>query len=138
MKKYLVFLLIVSLSSLSCKKKGPGDTQPTDGKYEAEDALISSTNSLLMTTIAGFSGTGYVGGFYNATDYVTFELENIVAGRFDLFIEYSTSNFGAKVCNVDVNGTKGSFELAISSAFTMKKFATVVLKTGSTPNQDHS
>jgi hypothetical protein len=101
MKRYLAFLLIVSLPALSCKEKKPGDPQPTDGKYEAEHALMSSTNSV-MTTISGFSGTGYVGGFYNASDYVTFELENIVAGRFDLLIGYSTSNYGAKVCNVDI------------------------------------
>ncbi len=103
--------------------------QPTDGKYEAEYALFSSTNSV-MTTISGFSGTGYVGGFYNASDYVTFELEDIIAGRFDLFIGYSTSNFGGKVCNVDINGIKGSFELAESATFTEKKFATVILKSG--------
>jgi mannan endo-1,4-beta-mannosidase len=103
--------------------------QPTDGKYEAEYALMSSGNSVL-TTLNGYSGSGYVGGFYNAADYVTFELENIIAGRFDLYIGYSTSNFGAKVCNVDINGVKGAFELTQSGTFTEKKFATVILKGG--------
>jgi mannan endo-1,4-beta-mannosidase len=103
--------------------------KPTDGKYEAEHAMFSSTNSV-MTAIGGFSGTGYVGAFQNSTDYVNFQMESIVAGKYDLLIGYSTSNFGAKVCNVDVNGTKGSFELAVSSAFTEKKFATVILKSG--------
>ena len=69
--------------------------QPTDGKYEAEYALFSSTNSI-MTSLSGYSGTGYVGGFHNSTDFVTFDLENITAGKFDLYIGYSTSNYGAK------------------------------------------
>jgi mannan endo-1,4-beta-mannosidase len=234
MKKYLVFLLIISLTATSCKKKQPGDTvaplmtstlptngatristtsgifinyneaialdasyqitvngvaktatvsgmkltiaitlaegtvyhvsvsahsvkdldgnyaeavnfsfstkypQPTNGKYEAEYGLMSSTNSM-MTTIGGFSGTGYVGNFTDATDYVTFELENITAGKFDLYVGYSTSNFGGKVCDVDINGIKGTLELTASSAFVEKKFATVILKSGSnlikvTPN----
>jgi len=112
--------------------------QPTDGKYEAEYALMSSTNSILKA-VTGYSGTGYVGEFHNSTDYVNFELENITAGKYDLFVGYSTSNFGAKVCYVDVNGIKGSFDLGSSPNFTEKKFATVVLNAGSntiaiTPN----
>jgi len=112
--------------------------QPTNGKYEAEYGLMSSTNSI-MTNIGGFSGTGYVGNFTDAADYVTFELENITAGKFDLYIGYSTSNFGGKVCDVDINSIKGSFELPVSAAFSEKKFATVILKAGSnlikvTPN----
>jgi mannan endo-1,4-beta-mannosidase len=103
--------------------------QPTDGKYEAEYGLMSSTNSV-MTAISGFSGTGYVGGFFNATDYVTFNLENITAGKYDLYIGYSTSTYGAKVCDVDINGIKGAFNLPVSASFTSAKFATVVLQTG--------
>jgi|WetSurMetagenome_2_1015567.scaffolds.fasta_scaffold00047_41 mannan endo-1,4-beta-mannosidase len=103
--------------------------QPTDGKYEAEYGLMSAGNSV-QTSISGYSGTGYVGGFHNATDYVTFELENITAGRFDLYIGYSTSNYGSKICNVDVNGIQGTFELLSSTGFSEKRFATVVLKNG--------
>jgi mannan endo-1,4-beta-mannosidase len=103
--------------------------QPTDGKYEAEHALMSSGNDIL-TAVNGYSGTGYIGVFPGADDYVTFELEGITAGRFDLYVGYSTSNFGSKVCKVDVNGIKGSFELAASPAFIEKKFETVTLKAG--------
>jgi mannan endo-1,4-beta-mannosidase len=103
--------------------------QPADGKYEAEYATFSSGNSVL-TEISGFSGTGYVGGFHNATDYVSFSLENISAGNYDLYVAYSTSSYGAKVCNVDVNGFKGSLDLSPSPSFTEKKFATVLLNAG--------
>jgi mannan endo-1,4-beta-mannosidase len=112
--------------------------QPTNGLYEAEYAQFSSTNSV-MTDISGYSGTGYVGGFHNMTDYVTFDLENITAGRYDLSIGYSTADYGSKVCNVSVNGITGSFDLTASPTFTEKKFTTVLLQAGSntitiTPN----
>jgi mannan endo-1,4-beta-mannosidase len=112
--------------------------QPTDGKYEAEYGIMSAGNDIL-TAVSGYSGTGYTGVFPGADDYVTFELEGIVAGRYDLYIGYSTSNFGAKVCNVDINGIKGVFELAEAATFTEKKFETVILKAGNnlikiTPN----
>ena len=103
--------------------------QPTDGKYEAEYAVFSSTNSVL-TDGGGYSGTGYVGGFHNSSDYVTFGLENITAGNYDLYVGYSTSTYGAKVCNVDVNGIQGSLELASSASFTETRFATVLLNAG--------
>ncbi len=112
--------------------------QPTNGVYEAEYAQFSSTNSV-MTDISGYSGTGYVGGFHNMTDYVTFDLENITPGRYDLSIGYSTADYGSKVCNVSVNGITGSFDLTASPTFTEKKFTTVLLQAGSntitiTPN----
>jgi len=103
--------------------------QPADGKYEAEYGLWSTGNSVLAE-ISGYSGAGYVGGFHNETDFVTFEMENITAGRFDLMVGYSTANYGGKICNVDVNGIQGSLELSASTGFSEKKFATVVLKTG--------
>jgi len=103
--------------------------QPSDGKYEAEYGQWSAGNSVL-TSISGYSGTGYVGGFHNANDFVTFEMENITAGKYDLLIGYSTADYGTKICNVDVNGIKGTFELLSSAGFSESKFATVVLKTG--------
>ena len=103
--------------------------QPSDGKYEAEYGMWSSGNSVL-TSISGYSGTGYVGGFHNASDFVTFEMENITAGKYDLLISYSTADYGTKICNVDINGIQGTFELLSSAGFTERKFATVVLKTG--------
>ena len=103
--------------------------QPADGKYEAEYGLWSAGNSML-TEINGYSGTGYVGGFHNAADYVTFELENITEGKYDLLVGYSTASYGGKICTVDVNGIQGSFELSESTGFSEKKFATVVLKSG--------
>ncbi len=103
--------------------------QPSDGKYEAEYGLWSTGNSVL-TEINGYSGSGYIGGFHNATDFVTIEMENITAGKYDLLVGYSTANYGGKICNVDVNGIQGTLELSISTGFSEKKFATVVLKTG--------
>jgi len=112
--------------------------QPTDGKYEAEYGEWSSGNSVL-TSISGYSGSAYVGGFNSNTDYLTFTLESIVKGKFDLYIGYSTSNWGGKICDVEINGMKSSFELVASEGFIEKKYSTVLLKTGNniikiTPN----
>lgn len=112
--------------SFSFKTKYPA---PTDGKYEAEYAVWSSGNSVL-TEIAGYSGQGYVGGFHEDSDFLTFTLDNITKGKFDLYIGYSTANYGGKICDVDINGMKSSFELSSSNGFTEKKYSTVLLKTG--------
>lgn len=110
----------------------------TDGKYEAENATFSS-NLTVQTGISGYSGSGFVGGFKDAADVLSYSIDGITAGNYDIYVGYSTSNWGKKICNVDVNGLKGTFELTESITFSEKKFTTVHLLNGNnaikiTPN----
>ncbi|MES2731853.1 MAG: CBM35 domain-containing protein [Bacteroidota bacterium] len=74
-----------------------------DGKAEAEDAVLSGV--LVDTNPAGYSGTGQVVGFDNATDKVTFNF-NITPGLYNITIAYH-SPWGDKGYDLQVNDEKG-------------------------------
>jgi mannan endo-1,4-beta-mannosidase len=96
---------------------------------EAENARFNQ-GLQIQKTIAGYSGLGYIGNFTNTTDSLVFVLEDIANGYYDLFIAYSTSNWGSKVCRVDVNGSIGEFQLPSSSGFKQQYFSKIKLKSG--------
>jgi mannan endo-1,4-beta-mannosidase len=97
--------------------------------YEAEVAKLSSGLSV-QKSISGYSGSGYVGSFSNANDSLVFTLNNMSKGNYDLYIAYSTSSWGAKVCNVNTEGSVGQMQLPASTAFSKAKYATIKLKQG--------
>ncbi|CAI4213996.1 unnamed protein product [Parascedosporium putredinis] len=70
-------------------------------KLEAEDAVLSGTQAL--TELAGFSGSGYVGGFDESADKITFTVQATEQKLYDLTIRYA-GIYGAKRTTVTLNG----------------------------------
>jgi len=98
--------------------------------YEAEDAVLSS-NLKVESSMSGYSGTGYVAKFENADDQLTFNLTDIGAGDYDLYLFYNTSNWGAKLCTVTVNNAAGSCELpATNRSFASVKYEKIKFSQG--------
>src|SRR5262249_16690064 len=71
-------------------------------KYEAESAAL--TGVAAATSHTGYSGSGYVDGFDNGADKVTFTVTVATAGSYPLVIRYS-GPFGDKSQTLQVNGT---------------------------------
>ncbi|KAF2105632.1 mannan endo-1,4-beta-mannosidase-like protein [Lophiotrema nucula] len=73
--------------------------------YQAESAALSGVT--VGTSVAGYSGTGYVEGFDTATDTITFTINSTVAQLYDLQITYN-GPYGDKYTNVVLNSAGGS------------------------------
>ncbi len=82
---------------------------PSAGRVEAEDGDVTGTDNRVQTEHAGFSGTGYVGGFENDGTAVTFDVSTTAAGSHDIELGYANGpNPQAgqtKVMSLYVNGT---------------------------------
>jgi mannan endo-1,4-beta-mannosidase len=97
------------------------------GTYEAEKAIFSSGLNIL-TTLTGFSGDGYVGDFRSTTDKLTFNINGLSTKYYDVYIKYSTSTWGAKICKVNINDNETMFNLpATNGAFSEVKFGKIKL-----------
>ncbi|MDU0289259.1 glycosyl hydrolase [Saccharothrix longispora] len=75
---------------------------PAPGTYEAEDGELSGV--VVESTVAGFSGRGYVAGFDTATDHVTITVPDSPGGLHDLSISYATP-YGPKTASLSLNGS---------------------------------
>jgi beta-mannanase len=97
-------------------------------KYESENGTLTGTLSV-MTSVSGFSGTGYVGRFENDGDMaaVTFSLPQ--GGNYRLWIGYA-SPYGYKENLLIVNGNSAMVSFPASSSFTEAAFGRVWLKEG--------
>ncbi|MCP3422926.1 family 16 glycoside hydrolase [Nocardioides pinisoli] len=62
---------------------------PTGGRVEAEDGTITGQGNRVQTEHAGYSGTGYVGGFENDGTAVTFDLTTTAAGFHAIKLGYA-------------------------------------------------
>ena len=62
---------------------------PTGGRVEAEDGTVTGENNRVQTEHAGYSGTGYVGGFENDGTAVTFDLTTTSAGFHAVTLGYA-------------------------------------------------
>ena len=95
---------------------------------EAEDAVLSGTE--VDTAESGFSGTGYVTGFEEATDKITFSFEVADERLYDLSIRYA-GIYGEKRASVVLNGGV-SFEVpfAETTAFETASGGQVLLSAG--------
>ncbi|PKS06178.1 hypothetical protein jhhlp_007495 [Lomentospora prolificans] len=69
-------------------------------QLEAEDAVLSGTE--VLTELAGYSGSGYVGGFDESADKITFTVEVTEEKLYDLTIRYA-GIYGAKRATVTLN-----------------------------------
>lgn len=100
-------------------------------KYEAESA--TKTGVTVSTSLAGYSGTGYVDGFDNNADKVTFTVNVSTAGKYDLVFGYA-GPMGEKYQGLAVNGTLlgdgCDKRFPASSGFTEVTFAQINLNAG--------
>ncbi|TRX90989.1 hypothetical protein FHL15_008194 [Xylaria flabelliformis] len=96
--------------------------------YEAEDAVLSGVT--VETSQSGYSGTGYVGGFDDAADKITFTVNSDSTKLYDLSIRYA-GIYGAKVTTVVLNeSAKTDVSLAETSEFTTVAGGQVLLNEG--------
>ncbi|KAL2022635.1 hypothetical protein VTK56DRAFT_4979 [Thermocarpiscus australiensis] len=106
---------------------GPGDTNDTR-TFEAEDAILSGTN--VDTAHPGFTGTGYVTGFDQATDKVTFNISSDSSKLYDLSIRVAAI-YGEKRTYVVINGGASSeVYFPASDVFTSIAAGQVLLEQG--------
>ncbi|KAK3392834.1 glycosyl hydrolase family 26-domain-containing protein [Podospora didyma] len=73
--------------------------------YEAEDAVLTGTN--VDTAQSGFTGTGYVTGFDEGTDKITFTINSDTTKLYDLVIR-AGAIYGDKRTSVILNGGASS------------------------------
>ncbi len=98
-------------------------------KAEAENGLRSGTVTI-HKSIAGYSGTGFVGRFESSGDKLTLSVPLAEDARYDIFIGYCAP-FGTKTINVQVNQTQSALELpALDGKFHEAEFGTLNLKAG--------
>ncbi|KAL2256054.1 hypothetical protein VTK26DRAFT_2262 [Humicola hyalothermophila] len=96
--------------------------------YEAEDADLTGTN--VDTAQAGYTGSGYVTGFDEATDKVTFRVNSDSARLYDLNIRVAAI-YGEKYTTVVLNGGASSeVHFAASETFTDVAAGQVLLDEG--------
>ena len=74
-------------------------------KYEAESAALTGVS--VATSHTGYTGSGYVDGFDNSADRITFTVNVATAGAYPLVIRYS-GPYGEKFQTLQVNGTEVS------------------------------
>ena len=105
MSKFYSFRQLLCCLVLLAALLRPATGWAADIKVEAESATLTGTT--IATAPAGYSGTGYVWGFDNDGDQVTFTLQ-APAGAYDLVIGYY-SPFGEKGYDLQVNAQSNSY-----------------------------
>ncbi len=83
--------------------------------FEAEDATITG-DLVVATDVAGYSGTGYVTNWEDPSDALTFNVNGLSAGLYDISIVYSAP-YGDKYTSVSVNGA-ATVEAALTNVTT--------------------
>lgn len=114
----------LAVNLAACAQDTPADVL----LLEAEDAELSGTE--VDTAVEGYSGTGYVTGFEDATDKVTFSFEVAEEKLYDLNIRYA-GIYGEKQTSVTLNGGV-SFEVPLeeTEAFETASGGQVLLSEG--------
>lgn len=97
-------------------------------KYEAEGGTLTGTVSV-QNTVAGFSGSGYVGRFENDGDKVSVAFSLAQEGYYNLYFGYA-SPYGDKKNFVTVNGNSAEASFPASATFTETGFGRVWLGSG--------
>ncbi|EFM12340.1 coagulation factor 5/8 type domain protein [Paenibacillus curdlanolyticus YK9] len=95
------------LSEFEIYGAGGTTTPPTTpaGTYEAESASLSG-GAKVNTDHAGYTGTGFVDGYWTQGATTTFTANVSAAGNYDVTLKYANASGGAKTLSVYVNGTK--------------------------------
>lgn len=97
-------------------------------KYEAENGTMTGSVSV-MATVAGYSGTGYVGRFENDGDKVSVAFTLTQGGYYNLYLGYA-GPYGDKKNIVTVNGNSAEASFPASASFTETAFGKVWLGAG--------
>jgi hypothetical protein len=100
-------------------------------KYEAELATLTGVS--VATSHAGYTGSGYVDGFDNSADRITFTVNAPSAGAYPLVIRYS-GPYGEKFQTLLVNGTQVSacaVQFPSNANWADKSYGNVTLNAGS-------
>lgn len=122
MKMYLrlsYFALSMLLSPILAVAQGT--------KYEAENGTLTGT--VVETSSAGYSGTGYVNGFDNDGDKVMITFTLTEAGNYDIYVGYGAP-YGDKKNIISINGNSSEMSFPAITGFTEAAFGRAALKQG--------
>ncbi len=98
-------------------------------KAQAESGAASGSGVGTRNNLAGFEGTGFVGGFTNSGDKLTLNFSNLAAGTYNVRVRYHA--WGTQQNNVVVNGKSRSESFPASgSMWAIKTLSGVALGTG--------
>ncbi|WP_156077590.1 glycosyl hydrolase, partial [Saccharothrix sp. NRRL B-16314] len=93
---------VTTISGYRGKLTPPLPASAADTWLEAETGVLNGT--AVESSHAGYSGTGYVAGFDQASDSVTITIPGNPGGLHDLTIRYATP-YGAKTASLSLNGS---------------------------------
>ncbi|GAB3890512.1 glycosyl hydrolase [Larkinella knui] len=125
-KRVFRIFLISLLGCTPDKPANPAKPGPKTVQIEAETGILSGVEVTKST--AGFSGTGYVTGFDDATDKLTLTFE-ATAGLYELAIGYASPS-GDKGVDFQVNDEKASGTLKQNTGFGLAKTGIFQLQPG--------
>jgi hypothetical protein len=111
--------LFLFLSSLYATAQGT--------KYEAENGILTGT--VVETSAAGYSGTGYVNGFDNDGDKVVVSFTLAEAGNYDIYVGYGAP-YGDKKNIISINGNSSEMSFPAITGFAEAAFGRAALKQG--------
>ncbi|KAM7217965.1 mannan endo-1,4-beta-mannosidase [Rhypophila decipiens] len=75
--------------------------QPSARTFEAENAILTGTR--VESTLSGYTGSGYVAGFDEGSDKITFNIPSSTTKLYDLSIRYA-GIYGEKRTTIVLNG----------------------------------
>ncbi|MCX7843438.1 MAG: stalk domain-containing protein [Clostridia bacterium] len=85
---------------------GPGAAEEIQGrKYEAENAVLSN-GAAINNNHSGYSGTGFVDGYWNQGATTTFNVNVEKAGKYDITLRYANAEGSNRTISIYVNGNK--------------------------------
>jgi mannan endo-1,4-beta-mannosidase len=120
--KYILSGFLMALSLLA-------ETRAQGTKYEAETAQMAGSLKA-ENSMAGYSGTGYVGKFESDGDKLTFRFDLSAKNAYDLYIGYAAP-YGDKINIVDINGNRAEVQFkSRATSFGEVSFGKVHLKAG--------
>ncbi|WP_019007518.1 discoidin domain-containing protein [Cohnella laeviribosi] len=79
--------------------------QTPEGTYEAETAVLSG-GAKVNTDHAGYTGTGFVDGYWIQGASTAFSVQAASAGNYDVTLRYGNASGSAKTVSIYVNGVK--------------------------------
>ena len=78
---------------------------PAANTYQAENASLAG-GAKVNTDHTGYSGTGFVDGYWNQGATTTFTVNAAQAGSYDVALKYGNAAGGSRTLSLYVNGTK--------------------------------
>ena len=120
----ILYISIYLISLIMC----PAILQAQGSRYEAENGVLTGT--MVESSVAGYSGTGYVNGFDNDGDKVTVTFTLPQAGNYNIYVGYA-GPFGDKKNILSVNGNNTEMSFPGSAGFREAAYGKTTLKAGS-------